>query len=100
MNSVFLVYSISDVHFFFFFPSSMPVGLSFVFVFVFCFLFFLFLNLYMFTTCTCNASLHGKYTKAVNIVYICTKNGKYSTNFVNVYKICQFFLCLQYKFTL
>ena len=54
----------------------------------------------MFTTCTCNASLHGKYTKAVNIVYICTKNGKYCTNFVNVYKICQFFLCLQYKFTL
>ena len=25
--------------------------------------------------------------------------GKYCTNFVNVYKFCQFF-CLQYKFTL
>ena len=26
----------------------------------------------------------------VNIIHICTKNGKYCTNFVNVYKICQF----------
>ena len=34
-----------------------------------------------------------EYTKMVNIIHICTKNGKYCTNFVNVYKICQF-LCV------
>ena len=81
MNSVLLVYSISEVHLLFsFFPSSMPVGLNFVFVFCF---FKIFICLF----CTCNASLHCKYTKVVNIIHICTKNGKYCTNFVNVYKI-------------
>ena len=78
----------------------MPVGLSFVFVFVFfcflilvfCFLFFVFfLKIFICLLCTCNASLHCKYTKVVNIIHICTKIGKYCTNFVNVYKFCQFF---------
>ena len=36
MSSVFMVYSISEVHLFFS-PSSMPVGLSFVFVFIYFF---------------------------------------------------------------
>ena len=64
----------------------MLVGLSFVFVFVFAFKIFICL------LCTCNASLHCKYTKVVNIIHICTKNGKYCTNFVNVYKIFHFFV--------
>ena len=76
MISVLLVYSISEVHFFF--PSNMLVGLSFVFCFF---------KIFICLLCTCNASLHCKYTKVVNIIHICTKNGKYCTNFVNVYKI-------------
>ena len=94
MNSIFLVYSISEVHFlfsflFFFSPSSMPIGLSFVFVFCF-------FKIFICLLCTYNASLHCKYTKVVNIIHICTKNGKYCKCVQNL----PIFLCLQYKFTL
>ena len=117
MNCVLLVYSFSEVHFlfcflfflFFFFLFPFPPKYASWFKLCFCFLFFCFflkificlLCIYNASShCTYNASLHCKYTKVVNIIHICTKNGKYCTNFVNVYKICQFFLCLQYKFTL
>ena len=44
-----------------------------------CFFFFFF-KIFICLLCTCNASLHCKYTKVVNIIHICTKNGKYCTN--------------------
>ena len=64
----------SFLFFSFFPPSSMPVGLSFVFVFCF-------FKIFICLLCTYNASLHCKYTKVVNIIHICTKNGRGRTRF-------------------
>ena len=84
MNSVLLVYSISEVHFLFCFLFFFFFKYASWFEFCFCFCFF---KIFICLLCTYNASLHCKYTKVVNIIHICTKNGKYCTNFVNVYKI-------------
>ena len=93
MNRVFLVYSISEVHFLFF------AFCFFVFVFSFkyaswfelCFCFFVFLkSLYVYFVLTMQVYIVN--TQKWLILYtFAQKKGKYCTNFVNVYKICQFF---------
>ena len=89
MNSVLLVYSISEVHFLFsflFFSSSMPVGLSFVFVFVFL------------------RSLYVYFVLVMQVYIVNTQKWlilyTFAQKMVNIVQNLLIFLCLQYKFTL
>ena len=92
MSSVFMVYSISEVHFFFP-PSSMPVGLNFVFVF---FVFFL-------------RSLYVYFVLAMQVYIVNTQKWlilyTFAQKMVNIVQICKCvqnlsIFCLQYKFIL